>query len=630
MCGLVGVLLRQDSTGRAEEPPAVVIDRMTAALVHRGPDATGRLVSSSIAMGHCRLSILDLTTAGGQPMRLRADGPVLVFNGEIYNFRELRSESERIRPNVWRGHSDTEVILHAYDVWGTDGLARLEGIFALALWDPALQQLVLMRDRLGVKPLYYGDSQLGLVFGSEIKAVLAAGDVDKTLDEQALREYLWFGNAHEDRTFYHGVRQLLPGHWLIARGAQVRTEPWFRIEEWMAEPRAASSIEHAAPAVQAALDAAVRRQLVADVPVGIFLSGGIDSTAIAASAVASGAAPRCFTATFDYSVGTDELPVARRIAAHLGLEHEHVHVGSTDLWPTLERLVSAHDEPFADAANIPLFLMAQAIHGRIKVVLQGDGGDELFAGYRRYAMLRNAAMWRCWPPVISPLVRRMGRTGERFVRMARAVGSRDPALRMARLLTTESTGSPPERLFNTQRRLALESATDPLLAYRRAAKRFDREDAVQQMLLTDLTVQLPCQFLPKVDRSTMAWGIEARVPMLDDQLARLVVGLPSNWKVHGTQKKVLLRMALRGRVPESILDAPKRGLTVPFGQWLAGPLYHGTKERILDVNVVERLGLDSRGVGDLIEQNRRAPNRHGALLWKLLQLALWQARSGML
>lgn len=624
MCGLAGIFIDNSAqSASAGDALHATVTRMTATLALRGPDAYGHLVRPPIAFGHRRLSILDLTEAGAQPMQLGDNGPVITYNGEVYNFRELRREL-KAKGCTFRGHSDTEVILHAYATWGLVGLKRLEGIFALALWDPGPHRLVLMRDRLGVKPLFYGESTHGLAFGSEIKAVLAAGGVDTSLDDQSFSEYLWYGNPFEDRTFYKGVQALEPGHWLIIEGDKRRLEPWWRIEEWLKRPVAAHNMPDAASLVRTALDQAVERQLVADVPVGIFLSGGVDSSAIAASAMQSCTQPlSSYAAGFDFGKGINELPKASRVAQHLGLDHHELRVAGGDLPEVLLTLAQAHDEPFADAANIPLYLMCRQLAGQIKVVLQGDGGDELFAGYRRYAVLRNASWWRLWPQVLSPLARAGGSLGRRFARMADSVGNSDPAMRMAYLLTVETPQDPPEALFLPERRRQLAATTDPFLAYRRAAERFHNHDPVQQMLLTDLTVQLPSQFLTKVDRATMAAGIEARVPLLDERVAELVVNMPSIWKAHGTEKKVVLRESQRGRLPTDILDGPKTGFGVPYEHWLRTLLYEFSRERLLDRGFLNQFALDGLKVEQMLVQHRTGQRDKGFMLWKLLQLSLF-------
>lgn len=623
MCGLAGVLGPRDARGAAEAADRrTTVGAMTETLRPRGPDASGLWGDDRCALGHRRLSILDLSDAGAQPMTLRPGGPVIAYNGEAYNFADLR-RALVAEGRSFRGHSDTEVILNAYDAWGLDGLRRVEGIFAIALWDPARERLVLMRDRLGVKPLFHAAAGPGLAFGSEIKAVLAAGGVDTALDDQALSEYLWYGNAHEDRTPYAAVRSLQPGHWLVDEAGARRIEPWWRVEEWLGRP-GPSSPRAAVEAIRAALDSAVERQLVADVPVALFLSGGIDSSAIAASAARAAREPLLsYAAAFDFERGVDERPKAQAVARHLGLRHHELRVAAADLPDVLLTLARAHDEPFADAANIPLYLLCRALGGGAKVVLQGDGGDELFAGYRRYAMLRNAWAWRRWPRRLSALARAAGGLGRRVARMADSVGHPDPALQMALLLTVETLDDPPEGALLPERRSHLAATTDPFRAYRRAAERFRGHDPVQRMLLTDLVVQLPSQFLPKVDRATMALGVEARVPLLDERVASLAVGLPARWKVRGLRTKVLLREAQRGRLPDAILDAPKTGFGVPFGHWLRGPLLPLARERLLDARFGAAFGLDRVQVERQLAAHASGARDHGFRLWKLLQLALW-------
>jgi asparagine synthase (glutamine-hydrolysing) len=548
----------------------------------------------------------------------------VVYNGEAYNFRELRTELAACG-HTFLGHSDTEVLLHAYAEWGLAGLARLEGIFAFALWDAAQRRLVLMRDRLGIKPLFYAWHDGELVFGSEIKAVLAGATLDRSVDDQALMEYLWYGNAYEDRTIYRAVRSLQPGHYLIVDDGRARIEPWWRVEQWLAQVPQIAEPRAAALAVREAVDAAVARQLVSDVPVGIFLSGGVDSSSIAASAaLASGRRLTSFAVGFDFAGGVNELAKARRVARLLDLEHHELQVRGRALDEVIFALVRCHDEPFADAANLPLYLLAQALDGAVKVVLQGDGGDEMFAGYRRYVTLRNAALWGKWPHWLEPALRAIpGNVGSRLARFGAAAGNADAATRMALLLTVETLRDPPTAMLSAESRRRLAASSDPFAAYRRCAHRFGSEDPVRQMLLTDLTLQLPSQFLTKVDRATMAHGVEARVPLLDERVASLAVGLPTTLKVRGTQKKLVLRNAMRERLPGDILDGPKTGFGVPYEEWLRGPLYAFARDAILNERFVERFGMERTRLTAALEEHRSRRRERGFLLWKLLQLSLW-------
>ena len=620
MCGFAGIFDPFKHSTYLNE----CIHRITSTLFHRGPDAGGVYVTDGIALGHRRLSILDLSASGAQPMTLGDNGPTIAFNGEIYNFIELKHELQD-RGHFFKGHSDTEVILHTYVEWGLAGLKRLEGILAFALWDPVRQRLILMRDRFGVKPLFISRNGNRLVFGSEIKALFAAGKIDNSINEQSLTEYLWYGNAYEDRTIYHDVQSVLPGHWLIAERGEIRIEPWWQIEDWLHTDCLVRNEKDAAIAVREALDVAVKRQLVSDVPVGLFLSGGVDSSAIAAAAIYAQDKPlSSYSVGFDFDNGVNELSKARRVAAHFGLDHHEFQVCGSDLEDVMLALVRSHDEPFADPANIPLYLLARQLGGGIKVVLQGDGGDEMFAGYRRYAMLRNAAYWRMWPKSFTPLVGAyFGNIGKRFMRMANAVGATDPAIRMGLLLTTDTLQDSTLLLLKRDVQAHLASTTDPFLGFRHCATRFRYTDPVQQMLLTDITLQLPSQFLAKVDRATMACGLEVRVPFLDENMARLAVSLPAKWKVNGTQKKIVLRNAMRGRVPDDILDGPKTGFGVPYQYWLKTSLYDFSREVVLEAQFLNRLGFDREKLEIAFQEHRAGTRDRGPILWKVFQLALW-------
>ncbi len=545
------------------------------------------------------------------------------YNGEMYNFQELR-EHLAGTGRKFRGRSDTEVLLQAYDMWGVNGLKRMEGIFAFALWDATRQRLVLMRDRLGVKPLFYAWSTGRLVFGSEITSIMAAGGIDSAIDDQALSEYLWYGNAFEDRTIYRGVRSLPPGHWMIVEDGRVRTEAWWRIEEWLTPANPPATELEAVGKVRDAIDAAVRRQLVSDVPVGIFLSGGLDSSTIAYSAVQdAGQTLSSFSAGFDFEGGINELPKARRVADVLGLDHHEIRVTANDLGDVLLALARAHGEPFADAANIPLYLMSRELIGKISVVLQGDGGDEMFAGYRRSLMLRNATQWKAWPGWISSALRALpGPTGRRVARMADAMRA-DSAMRMALLLTVETIADPPTSFLLPEARERLRRDTDPFLSFKRCDERFKAYEPVQRMLLTDLMLQLPSQFLAKVDRATMANGIEARVPLLDERVGELAVGLPSSWKVQRGRGKQVLREAMRGRLPDDVLDGPKTGFGEPYQHWLRAGLHDFARDVILDESMCARFGLDRSRLEGALAAHRSGTRDHGFALWKYLQFGLW-------
>lgn len=619
MCGLTGILYK---SGSYPDPTFLKkkIEEMTETLKSRGPDGKGIHLDKHIALGHRRLKILDLSENGSQPMQLSEGGAVIVFNGEIYNFNELKKELA-LKGCQFRSRSDTEVILHAYEQWGFEGLKRLEGIFAFAIWDPQKLRLILFRDRLGVKPLFYSDCDKSFIFGSEIKSILKSSEIDISINDQALTEYLWYGNAYEDRSFYKNIKALLPGQYIVLENNRKEIGYWWKIEEWLEKTRYEN---YNYDLIQDALDNSVERQLVADVPVCIFLSGGIDSSAIAASVEKKKINTiNSYTASFDFDQGIDESEKSLFVSNHLGLNNHHLKIEGKDLISVIERLAQAHDEPFADAANIPLYLMCKQLDPKIKVVLQGDGGDELFAGYIRYQILCYEKIFKLFPTMGIKILRQLGIRGLRYARLLDAVTSKDPAIMMALLLTLETNNDNPNKLFTTQRRKYLETTTDPFLAYKNAATRFQNFDTIEKMLLTDLTVQLPSQFLTKVDRATMAAGIEARVPLLDEKVAEIAIRIPSNQKVNLRQKKIPLRNSLRSRLPSSILDGPKTGFGVPYEYWVKTSLYQYTKERILDDQFINKFEFKKDLIEKKLFEHHSSKSENGFMIWKLLQLSLW-------
>lgn len=600
-----------------------LIASMVSTIVHRGPDALGFFCDEKIALGHSRLSIIDLSSNASQPMTSSCNRFTIVFNGEIYNFKELRNELITIGITQWKSQSDTEVVLNLYKEFGFEGIKKLEGVFSIAIWDSAKQELSLFRDRLGVKPLYYSLSRLGIGFSSEISSLQLIPELESTIDDQSLSEYLWYGNTYGDRTFYKGIRQLEPGSFLIVKNDDVKMGKWWRIEEYLQDQIFIDNEITATNQVLIALDKSVSRQMVADVPLALFLSGGLDSSAITASAKYNGySSLHTYSAAFDFDNGVNELRKARKVASHLGLNHNEIHVDSTKLGDVLLKLSSVHGEPFADAANIPLYLMCNSLPKNIKVVLQGDGGDELFAGYRRYSMLQNVNLFNKIPSNILTIIQSFGKIGNRIARMAYAVGNSDPAMRMALLLTTETLYDRPEKIFSRNRKAWLLENTDPFLEYKKAAERFKGFNPIQQMLLTDLTVQLPSQFLTKVDRATMAAGIEARVPLLDEGILKLVLNMPVDWKVKNNDRKVILRNSQLNRLPPDILNSPKTGFGVPTDYWLANSLSKMSYEYILDNGFIKKFDLKFDVLERMLNSQKNGDYKDGYLIWKLLQLSI--------
>lgn len=615
MCGICG-LVDFDTPVRDDES---ILD-MVRTLRHRGPDDEGIMVSGAVALGNTRLSIIDPTPAGHQPMR-SADGRItLVYNGEVYNFAALRNTLKR-DGHVFQGRSDSEVVLQAYLRWGTDAFRYFEGMFALAIWDAGNETLHLARDRFGIKPLYYHRMRSGLVFGSEVKAILASQRVSKRLHTSGLHEYLYYGSALGSNTLFKGIRKVLPGHVLTVNRSSFRSTPIWRIEDF---EQIEAGPEEAAAGVRDRLEQGVRNQLVADVPIGVFLSGGIDSSAITALASKHYRGRiRTFSVGFDHAGGVNELPKARQVANRYGTDHHELHVQAHHLQHVIERLVYCHDEPFGDAANIPLYLLCRELGGNPKVILQGDGGDEMFAGYRRYNALSASFWWRTMGPVMHLMnySTRWHPSYHRRARFLRAIGSSDDAKRMALLLTTE-TAAGPLRIMDASLQGQLRG-TAPFAEYYEWNQRLGHLDPVQRMLYADTRILLPNIYLEKVDKATMAHGTEVRVPMLDQALADYAMSLPASLKVRWGQKKWILRRALRGLLPDSILDAPKTGFGVPFGDWLRKPLAAYLRSILLD-GATARSGLfDPAQLRLCLKEHSSGRRDHGFLLWKALHLALW-------
>lgn len=624
MCGICGIV---DFAERAAD--AETLRAMVATLRHRGPDDEGIHLAGPAGLGQTRLSIVDLSPAGHQPMRSPDERHALVFNGEIYNYRQLRGElqTEGVR---FVGNCDTEVVLHALIRWGDAALRRFDGMFAIAFWDATHRRMLLARDRFGIKPLYVYRLRDGVVFGSEIKALRASGRVERELNWQGLHEYLYFGNTLCPNTLTAGVEKLSPGHFLTVDARGVRQEQYWSIAQ---SPPVADDVPTATARVRGLLERAVSDHLIGDVPIGIFLSGGIDSSAI--TAFASAAYPgriRTYSVGFDFDRGVNELPRARRIAERFGTDHQELHLAGGDMPGVLERLIEAHDEPFADAANIPLYLLCRELRGSVKVVLQGDGGDEIFGGYRRYNVVHHERFWRAAATAgrVFPRRARGGMVYDRLMRFFDAMDEDDPALRYGWLNTVETPSAPPERLLTAAARERL-AHRDPFARYREVYAGVRGLDPLQRALFTDCQILLPDDFLEKVDRSTMASSVEVRVPMLDNNLTRYACGLPARMKVHQRQKKWILRRALRGVVPDDVLDAPKTGFGVPFAYWLRKPLAEYTRSVLLDGSFREWGLFEREALERLIGEHVGSVRNHGFMLYKLLNLALWRCahvRSG--
>jgi asparagine synthase (glutamine-hydrolysing) len=626
MCGIVGSVSKVPSSLNPGREASVL-----ASIRHRGPDAHGCYQDGKVWLGHVRLSILDLSVAGNQPMATSDQNLVIIYNGEVYNFRDLASE---LSLSSFRSRSDTEVILKTFQKLGAAAFARFNGMFAFALYDKRAQKVWLVRDRLGIKPLYYRFDEEGLIFGSEIKSLRALRDAAPECDLSSLHEWLYYGNALGGKTLYRGIQQLQPGHYLELDFATFkhRIAPYWSLADQASRGNAVrSSAKEMIAETRRLLEEAVRRQLVSDVPVGVFLSGGVDSSAITAiaSKYYSGRLTT-YSAGFDDLGGVDERPKARRVAEHFGTEHHELFIAGADLRDLVEKMVDHHDQPFSDAANIPLYLMAAQISATTKVVLQGDGGDEVFGGYRRYVSLRHRRFLHALAHVGRGMEGAMPHAFSyaRVRRYLHAFAANDLASTMAHLLTPVDPQTEPDAVFAAQFRGRLRAA-DPFQRYRECQPQFAQHDIANQMMFVDMIVELPDIFLEKVDRSTMAASLEVRVPFLDHDLVDYVVRIPGNRKMPWGRKKWLLKQALHGLVPDNVLYGPKTGFSVPFGYWLRTslkPLFFDHLETFVrkrpDV-------LDLAAVRGMYRAMEAGEYERSNTLWNVLNLMIWCNRSGI-
>ena len=563
MCGIAG-LISFDRRADAGE----LVRRMTAALAQRGPDGEGHWVAGEAALGHRRLAIIDVA-GGAQPLVNETGSVRVVCNGEIYNYRALRAELEA-RGHRFQTASDCETIVHVYEDDGPDGIARLHGMFALAIWDRTARRLVLARDRLGIKPLFYTSGARGFGFASEIKALVAAGLTDRQVDPGALHHYLSCGYVPGTATIYQDVHRLGAGELLVLEGERVRRRPYWHCQPGVAHRSHAAAEEE----LRALLTAAVREHLVADVPVGAFLSGGIDSSVVSCLAAAASPTPlRTFSVTFPEDPVFDEARFSRPVARQIGSVHTEIPLTRAQVLSALEPALDYLDEPFADPSLLPCFEIAREARRHVKVVLSGDGADELFGGYTKY--LGEAYAARAPRPLIWLLaqVSALGPSGrgnrlEEAVRQLRRVtdggGIPETGRRYARW--AQVCGEAEVRALVPD--LAAAPAVSQLFAAE--AERFetvDHGDAINRMLYTDCRLGLPGDMLAKVDISSMANALEVRVPFLDHRLVECAFRIPGRWKIRALRGKRILRRAFRDVLPPEIRRRGKRGFEPPVGEW---------------------------------------------------------------
>jgi asparagine synthase (glutamine-hydrolysing) len=638
MCGIAGILFRE-----AQRPvDRALLAGMGLSIAHRGPDAEGVWSEPGVGLVHRRLSIIDLA-GGNQPIG-NEDGSVqVVFNGEIYNYRELRKELEA-RGHRFATSSDTEVLVHLYEERGEDLVKPLRGMFAFALWDRRQRRLLLARDRVGQKPLFvYRDGEK-LLFASELKGILAHPEVDRGIDAEGLEDYLAFGFIPGERSIFRRVRKLPPGHVLSVTADTLDARPrayWSWESQWAtsrggdeaaaAEPAAeARSAEAWQEIVRERIAESVKLHTVADVPIGAFLSGGLDSSVIVSHLAELSSQPvRTFSIGFN-ETGYSELPYAREVARRFGCEHTE-EIVTPEAASSLHDLVHYYDEPFADPSALPTMWLSRLARRSVKVALSGDGGDEAFGGYARYAhdlweaglrsrlpgWLRRGALGplsRAWPKAdwLPRPLRAKTLLTNLSLNAAEAYANtltlcRNPARR--RLLSgdvrSELNGHRPERLMQEAYRSAV--AGEPLAG----------------MIAADIAYLLPDDFLAKVDRASMSCGLEVRPPLVDHELLKLSAQIPAEYKIRSGETKWILKQAYSGRLPHDVVWRKKHGFDLPIDEWLRGPLREAIESTVLGNHSRVSDLIDRGAARRLYQAHLNKTGRHGAVLWSLLVLGHW-------
>lgn len=593
--------------------------QMCSLLHYRGPDDEGVFIDDHVALGHRRLSIIDLSPAGHQPMATEDESLWITFNGEIYNFLELRKELES-RGCRFRTRTDTEVILKAYEVFGEDSVKYLNGMFAFALWDATRKKLLLARDRLGKKPLYYYHEGEKFVFASEMKAILAMPAVPREIDMAAMNFYLTNGFIPAPWSIFKRIRKIGEASYLIYQNGRVTEKPYWELPQ--PEPNQKRTEDNYTEELEALLTDAVRCRMISDVPLGAFLSGGLDSSAIVAMMAKCSNQP-VKTFTIDFAEKTfSEIDAARRVADHCCTQHQVLQV-ATEAINLLPKLVWHFDEPFADSSAIPTYYVSKMAREHVTVILSGDGGDELFAGYVNYLKKDEHANWLRLPASL----RRMT-----FGRVADALPIQAPMRNALKYVATASPDDGPMALGlypyikddvitpQVRKELQQHDATAPR---REILAQFKTSDKLTRLQLADTKFYLPGDILVKVDRMSMANSLETRAPLLDYRLVEFAVKLPVSLKMQNGVSKYLLRKVLRQYVPESTLAKKKQGFAVPINKWFQSTLNGFTHEVLLDDRCRKRGILNSTVVQQVLKFHAEGRRDYSAWIWMLLNLELW-------
>ena len=623
MCGITGIV-RNDRS----DVDQALLARMCAAIRHRGPDDDGFYVNGPVGLGMRRLAIIDLES-GQQPIHNQDRTAWIVFNGEIYNYRELRERLEKLGHTFYT-NSDTEAIVHAYDRYGADCPKHLRGMFAFAIWDERTQELFLARDRVGKKPLLYAKVNGQFIFGSEFSALLHHPDIGKDINAEALHHYLSFMCVPAPLTAYQAIKKLEPGHSLRWRRGEIKIERYWQPDF---SKKIDISEEEAGELAIDILRDAVKVRLMSEVPLGAFLSGGIDSSAVVALMSEESSAPvKTFSIGFEEQ-DFSELHHARRVAEHVGADH-HEFIVRPDALEVLPILVEHYGEPYADSSAIPTYYVARETRKYVTVALNGDGGDESFAGYERYAAMRLAERYRRIPAVLRETVVRQAialipssetkrgrvRDVKRFIQAA----SLPKVERYLRWVSAFDSAAKQDLYTEDFRRQTQQvSAADTLEPW---FARANGSGIVDAALLTDIMTYLPNDLLVKVDIATMAVSLEARSPFLDHHVMEFAASLPEKFKLRGLTSKYLLKRILKKLLPAENLERRKMGFGVPIGHWFRGKLQPFLRETLLAETALKRGLFKPEAVKRMVELHTHGERDYSHQLWTLLMLELWFQR----
>lgn len=618
MCGICGIVNFDGS----DPVDRIVIERMTESLAHRGPDDAGYFVEGRVGLGHRRLSIIDLS-GGRQPIFNEDRSAAIVFNGEIYNYRDL-AEALKTAGHTFRTRSDTETILHAYEEYGDDCVQQLRGMFGFAIWDGAKQRLLLARDRLGVKPVYYYRDRHFLAFASEIKSLLEIRSIPREVDPDAFDMYLSLRYVPGPRTMFKNIFRLQPGHVLVADDSGIRITKYWDIDYPDPEPH---SPEFLLERFRELLDESVRMRLLSEVPLGVFLSGGLDSSAILAtmSKYAGDSRVKTFSVGYQASraeeTASNEFEYARLAADAFASEHHEYRLDATHFAEFVPDLVSYLDEPLADPSCIPLYFISKLAREHITVVLSGEGADEILAGYGIYSkMLALDRIYAGAGPLsrLAPWIANLA-PSEKLRHYVRMCGQ--PLETRYRGVSRGFTEEGKLRLVGADRMKQSERQfRDVFGGYFKAV---ENASPLDRMLYVDAKVWLPDDLLIKADKMTMANGLELRVPFLDHKMVEFAATLPNASKIHGKGGKTLLRSAMRGVLPDAIIDRPKKGFPIPIGSWLRTSLRQFTRDHLLARDSACSRYVDRDETARLVEEHEQGRADRSQEIWTLLVFEFW-------